>query len=50
MSITWLVWLRQSPLKPNSRYMRDHIERLKVFQSLALPDELGKRQLETVLS
>lgn len=27
MSITWLSWLRQSPLKPNSSYMREHIER-----------------------
>lgn len=43
MNITWLVWLRQSPLKPNSRYMREHIERLKVFQSFALPDELGRQ-------
>ena len=43
MSITWLVWLRQSPLKPNSRYVREHIERLKVFQSLALPDGLGRQ-------
>ncbi len=43
MSITWLVWLRQSPLKPNSRYMREHIERLKVFQSLALPEGLGRQ-------
>lgn len=43
MNITWLVWLRQSPLKPNSRYMREHIERLKVFQSLALPDGLGRQ-------
>jgi TnpA family transposase len=41
-NITWLVWLRQSPMKPNSRYMREHIERLKVFQSLALPDGLGR--------
>ena len=43
MSITWLVWLRQSPLKPNSRYMREHIDRLRVFQSLALPDGLGRQ-------
>jgi len=41
LNITWLVWLRQSPLKPNSRYMREHIERLKIFQSLALPDGIG---------
>ncbi len=40
-SITWLLWLRQSPLKPNSRYIREHIERLKIFQSLALPEGLG---------
>src|SRR3546814_1425328 len=28
-SITWLTWLRQAPLKPNSRHMLEHIERLK---------------------
>jgi TnpA family transposase len=27
--ITWLVWLRQSPVKPNSRHMLEQIERLK---------------------
>lgn len=43
LKVTWLVWLRQSPRKPNSRYMREHIERLKVFQSLALPDGLGRQ-------
>lgn len=42
-NLTWLAWLRQSPRKPNSRYMREHIERLKVFQSLALPDGLGRQ-------
>ncbi len=26
---TWLAWLRQSPVKPNSRHMLEHIERLK---------------------
>ena len=41
LNITWLEWLRQSPLKPNSRYMREHIERLKIFQSLSLPDGIG---------
>lgn len=40
--ITWLAWLRQSPLKPNSRHMMEHIERLKVFQSLALPEGIGR--------
>ncbi len=39
---TWLVWLRQSPLKPNSRYMLEHIERLRTFQGLALPDGIGR--------
>ena len=34
---TWLVWLRQSPAKPNSRHMLEHIERLKVLQALDLP-------------
>ena len=42
-NITWLMWLRQSPLKPNSRHMREHIERLKTFQSLALPDGIGRQ-------
>ncbi len=41
-SATWLVWLRQSPLKPNSRYMLEHIERLKSFRSLALPEGIGR--------
>ena len=43
LNITWLAWLRQSPLKPNSTYMREHIERLKIFQSLALPDVIGRQ-------
>ena len=34
---TWLAWLRQSPAKPNSRHMLEHIERLKVWQDLDLP-------------
>lgn len=42
IKITWLVWLRQPPRKPNSRYVREHIERLKIFQSLALPEGLGR--------
>jgi len=32
---TWLAWLRQSPPKPNSRHMLEHIERLKAWQGLA---------------
>lgn len=35
--MTWLAWLRQSPAKPNSRHMLEHIERLKVWQALDLP-------------
>ena len=34
---TWLAWLRQSPAKPNSRHMLEHIERLKAWQVLDLP-------------
>ena len=37
------MWLRQSPLKPNSRHLRQYIERIKIFQSLALPDEIGRQ-------
>ncbi|ENQ6478216.1 MULTISPECIES: DUF4158 domain-containing protein [Enterobacteriaceae] len=35
--MTWLAWLRQSPAKPNSRHMLEHIERLKAWQALDLP-------------
>jgi len=41
-NINWLVWLRQSPLKANSRDMLKYIECLKTFQSLALPDGIGR--------
>lgn len=41
-NITLLVWLRQSPLKANSRYILEYIERLKTFQSLAFPDGIGR--------
>lgn len=34
---TWLAWLRQAPVRPNSRHMLEHIKRLKVWQSLNLP-------------
>ena len=34
---TRLAWLRQSAVKPNSRHMREHIERLKAWQALDLP-------------
>ena len=38
---TWLTWLRQSPVKPNSRHILAHIERLKAFQALDLPEGIG---------
>ncbi|MDX9718706.1 MAG: Tn3 family transposase [Thauera sp.] len=41
-NLTGLMWLRQSPLKPNSRRMLDHIERLKTFQALGLPEGIGR--------
>lgn len=34
---TQLAWLRQSPSKPNSRHMLEHIERLKTWHALDLP-------------
>lgn len=34
---TWLAWLRQSPIKPNSRHMLDHIARLKALLALDIP-------------
>ncbi|MBY0545567.1 MAG: Tn3 family transposase [Gammaproteobacteria bacterium] len=37
---TWLVWLRQSPSKPSSRQMLEHIERLKVLQKLNMPEQI----------
>jgi hypothetical protein len=39
---TWLAWLRQSPAKPNSRYMLEHIERLKAWQGLDLPSGIER--------
>jgi hypothetical protein len=42
-STTWLAWLRQSPSKPNSRHMIEHIERLKFWQALDLPVGIEKQ-------
>jgi predicted phosphatase len=39
---TWLAWLRQSPTKPNSRHMLEHIERLKVWQAFDLPEGIER--------
>ena len=33
----WLSWLRQSPSRPNSKHMLEHIARLKALQALDLP-------------
>ena len=41
--MTWLAWLRQSPAKPNSRYMLEHIERLKTLQALDLPSGIEQQ-------
>ena len=41
--MTWLAWLRQSPAKPNSRYMLEHLERLKTLQDLELPANLERQ-------
>lgn len=34
--MTWLGWLRLSPAKQNSKYMLEHIERLKMLQEIKL--------------
>ncbi len=39
---TWLAWLRQSPAKPNSRHMLEHIERLKAWLALELPSGIER--------
>ena len=41
--ITWLAWLRQSPAKPNSRHMLEHIERLKTFHAIDLPKGIDRQ-------
>jgi TnpA family transposase len=40
---TWLAWLRQSPSRPNSRHMLEHIARLKALQALDLPAGLERQ-------
>ena len=42
-STTWLVWLRQSPARPNSRSMLEHIDRLKAWETVDLPVGIDKR-------
>lgn len=38
-----LVWLRQSPGRPNSRQMREHLDRLRAWRDLELPANVGFR-------
>jgi hypothetical protein len=45
-----LTWLRQSPLKPNSRHMLEHIERLKTFQLVDLPEASAGTSTRTACS
>lgn len=40
---TWLTWLRQSPAKPNSRHMLEHIERLKALRALDLSSGIERQ-------
>jgi TnpA family transposase len=40
---TLLAWLRQSPAKPNSRHMLEHIERLRALQALDLPSGIERQ-------
>ena len=42
-SMTWLGWLRQSPLRPNSRHMLEHIQRLQTWRALNLPSGIERQ-------
>jgi len=46
---TWLAWLRQSPAKPNSRHMLEHIERLKSWHGLDLPAGIERQVHQNLL-
>jgi TnpA family transposase len=39
-SISILSWLRQSPAAPNAKHVIEHIERLNVINSIALPSNI----------
>ena len=41
--MTWLAWLRQSPTKPNSRSMLEHIDRLTALDAVDLPAGIGQQ-------
>ena len=38
-----LVWLRESPGRPNSRQMREHLDRLKAWRVLGMPEDIRFR-------
>jgi hypothetical protein len=40
---TMLGWLRQSPARPNSRHMLEHIDRLRALQDLDLPKGIERQ-------
>jgi TnpA family transposase len=42
-SMTWLGWLRQSPLKPNSKHTLEHIDRLKALRDIDLPSGIERQ-------
>jgi len=42
-SITWLGWLRQAPIKPNSKHMLEHIDRLQTWRALDLPSGIERQ-------
>jgi hypothetical protein len=42
-SMTQLAWLRQAPLKPNSKHMLEHIDRLQTWRALDLPSGIDRR-------
>lgn len=39
---TYLAWIRQSPIKSNSKAMLEHIERLKVLHDIELPEGIER--------
>jgi hypothetical protein len=42
-NLTWLGWLRQSPLKPNPRHILAHIQWLRMWRTLNLPSGIDLR-------
>jgi hypothetical protein len=42
-TLTLLGWLRQSPIKPNSKHMLEHIDRLRMWRALDLPSGMERQ-------